>query len=122
MAQESANEEGKSSAGDKHETGRAMAQLESEKAAKQLQEAMDLLAILKRIDPEAVHQSAGLGSLVTTDQGNFYLSVAVGKVEVEGFNCFAISVNSPIGAKLLGLKVDGTTEFNGKVYKVLAVS
>jgi hypothetical protein len=39
MAQESANQEGKSSAGDKYETGRAMAQLEIEKASGQLAEA-----------------------------------------------------------------------------------
>ncbi len=35
-AQAAANEEGKSSAGDKYETGRAMAQIERDKAAQQL--------------------------------------------------------------------------------------
>ena len=37
-AQQSANQEEKSSAGDKYETGRAMAQLERDKAATQVEE------------------------------------------------------------------------------------
>ena len=41
-AQEGANNETKSSAGDKHETGRAMAQLETEKLNTQLNEANQL--------------------------------------------------------------------------------
>ena len=42
MAQESANEENKSSVGDKYETGRAMAQQERDKAAVQLTELQKL--------------------------------------------------------------------------------
>ena len=41
-AQESANAEEKSSAGDKYETGRAMMQIERDKAAQQLNESMKL--------------------------------------------------------------------------------
>ena len=49
--QSAANEETKSSAGDKHETARAMAQLEVEMNGKQLAEAERLLEGLKKIDP-----------------------------------------------------------------------
>ncbi|MCU0369347.1 MAG: 3-oxoacyl-ACP synthase, partial [Cyclobacteriaceae bacterium] len=45
-AQDSANMEEKSSAGDKYETGRAMAQLENEKALQQLAEANKLKSLL----------------------------------------------------------------------------
>ena len=48
-AQLSANEETKSSAGDKYETGRAMAQLEIEKNTAQLAEALKLKQMLKQI-------------------------------------------------------------------------
>ena len=42
-AQNGLQSESKSSAGDKHETGRAMLQLEAEKLGKQLQESLTLL-------------------------------------------------------------------------------
>ncbi len=121
LAQDGANSEDKSSAGDKHETGRAMAQLESEKAAKQMQESLDLLAVLKKINPGQASTNASLGSLVETSQGNFYLSVAAGKVELEGYQSFAISPGAPIGAKLMGLKIGESAEFNGKLFKITSL-
>ena len=48
-AQQSANSETKSTAGDKHETARAMAQLEVEMLSKQLEEVNKSIAQLKRI-------------------------------------------------------------------------
>ena len=51
-AQEAANEEGKSSVGDKYETGRAMMQIERDKAAQQLDEALKLKNIIDQISIE----------------------------------------------------------------------
>jgi hypothetical protein len=48
-AQEAANEEGKSSAGDKYETGRAMMQIERDQAAAQLDESLKLKRTLHQI-------------------------------------------------------------------------
>ena len=53
-AQNSANEETKSSAGDKYETGRAMAQLEIEKNMTQLAEAKRLKQTLEQIAPDKI--------------------------------------------------------------------
>ncbi len=118
LAQEGANSEDKSSAGDKHETGRAMAQLESEKATKQKQESLDLLAVLKKINPEQNSPQVSLGSLIETSNGNFYVSVAAGKVELDVYQCFAISPGSPIGAILMGLKKGDCADFNGKTFLI----
>jgi hypothetical protein len=49
-AQRSANEETKSSAGDKYETGRAMAQLEIEKSTLQLAESFKLKQFLEKME------------------------------------------------------------------------
>ena len=49
-AQASANEESKSSAGDKHETSKAMMQLEIEKLGTQLKEAEELSADFEKIN------------------------------------------------------------------------
>ena len=82
-AQDAANNETKSSAGDKHETGRAMAQLETEKLSKQLFEALKLEQVLSQINPNTEHKQVGLGSLVTTNNGIFYISVSLGKLEID---------------------------------------
>ena len=77
-AKESANDETKSSAGDKHETGRAMAQLEQEKNAQQLNEALALREQLNKIDPLQRSSSIQPGSFVKTNLGNFYISISAG--------------------------------------------
>ena len=70
--------ETKSSAGDKHETGRAMLQLEMEKAGQQLKSVQQMKDILARIDPEKRSELAILGSLVETSLGTyFFLSLTV---------------------------------------------
>jgi hypothetical protein len=56
QAQQAANAEEKSTAGDKYETGRAMAHLEKEKAAAQLFEANKLKEVLHKINPEITTQ------------------------------------------------------------------
>ncbi len=66
--QESLTSETKSSAGDKHETGRAMLQLEREKAGHQLVEIEKQKQILQKINVEAKHQKAALGSVIKTTQ------------------------------------------------------
>ncbi len=122
MAQESANGDSKSSAGDKHETGRAMAQLEQEKSAKQLRDALGSIELLKRIDPNSVTPHVVTGSLVTTDEGIYYISIAAGKIMLAGKEYFAVSPSSPIGKKLLGLSVGSTIELNGRKMKILQIS
>src|SRR5688500_1791797 len=85
--QRDANEETKSSAGDKYETGRAMVQQEIEKHLQQLSEAQRQMQILSEIKPDAPHLSARVGSVVRTDNGNYFLSVPAGKL-IAGQNLF----------------------------------
>src|SRR5688572_22056225 len=88
---ESVNDETKSTAGDKHETGRAMAQIEQEKAARQLAEAEKLSAALARIRSDET-TSIGTGSIVVTSSGIFFISVPLGAITVSGQSFFAISI------------------------------
>lgn len=115
-AQYAANNETKSSAGDKHETGRAMAQLETEKLSKQLAEALKLEQVISQINPEVEHKFVGLGSLITTNNGSFYISVSLGKIGLSDKTYFAISSASPIGKLLLTKKDKDSFSFNGKNY------
>ena len=117
-AQDAANSEGKSSAGDKHETGRAMAQLEREKNSKQLSEAQMLEQVALSIPPHSLGDEVRFGSAACTSNGNFFISMAAGKLEVDGTNYFAISAAAPIGQLLMGKKEGDSVEFNGKSFRI----
>ena len=118
QAQEAANEETKSSAGDKYETGRAMMQLDIEKNSTQLNEALKQKAVLDRIAPQQIHEAVRPGSLVFTDQGNFFIAISVGMLELEGVQYAVVSENSPIGSVLLGLKAGAQFTFGNKRYTI----
>jgi len=120
-AQESANQEEKSSAGDKYETGRAMAQLARDQAAQQLDEALKLKSVLDQINPGASLAKTGLGGLVITDQSRFYISVSAGKFEMDGIEYMAISPQSPIGKLLLNHQVDDVITFNKQQQTIIKI-
>ncbi len=114
----SADEETKSSVGDKYETGRAMMQLEMEKYSVQLNEAVKLKQTISQMETVVQTDVVQPGCLVRTNQGNFYISISAGPLKVNDESFFAISTASPIGTKLLGLKVKDTFNFNNKVYEI----
>jgi transcription elongation GreA/GreB family factor len=122
IAQQSANEETKSSAGDKYETGRAMAQLEIEKNGVQLAEALRLKQTLEQIMPDLETKTVRVGSLVITNQGNFYIAISAGQFSIDNEAYFVISPASPIGQKLIGLHVEQGFSFNKRDFKVLQIS
>ena len=114
-AKESKNNETKSSAGDKFETGRAMMQIEQEKNEMQLGKTLQLKSLLKQVDLKKQHETVGFGSLVITNRGKYFIAIGIGKVEVDGEICFAISVDSPVGKLLLGKRVGEEIEFRGTI-------
>ena len=120
-AQAAANDETKSSAGDKYETGRAMMHLEKEKLAGQLSEAAKMKKGLDQIDAEKTDQVAGLGSLVCTPQARYYISASIGKLKLEDQMYFAISPASPIGRALWGKREGESFTFSGKNHKIITL-
>ncbi len=123
--QDSADQESKSSAGDKYETGLSMMQLDMEKQAEQLAEAIrtrDALEKVKMLDEMgSVNGAVKPGNAVETNQGNFYISISAGQLKTNGQAYFAISPATPIGSKLMGLKVGDSFTFNGKNYTIQKV-
>lgn len=120
-AQESSNSETKSSAGDKYETGREMANAERDRNAAHMQQAQQLQAELLRISPDAPCDTVRPGALVETSLGWFYLSISAGKLTVDGRDYFAVSAAAPVAVALKGLQAGAETVFNGKKLTVLAV-
>jgi len=121
-AQESANQEEKSSAGDKYETGRAMAQLERDKAAMQVEENKKMLTVLNQISYNTSTDRVTLGSVVVTDHNKFYLSISAGKLEIGGESYVAISTQSPIGQLLLNKCAGEFLSFNNQKQTIISVS
>ena len=121
-AQSAANEESKSSVGDKYETGRAMMQQERDKNARQLAENLQIKQVLHQINYDQVHDTIQLGSLVETNQGNYYLAISAGKILLEGISYFAVSMATPIGQALQGKQQGEIVNFNGRQFNIIAVS
>ena len=122
-AQESSNSETKSSAGDKYETGRAMAQQERDRHAAQLHEAQQLLSALQKINPELASDTVRLGALASTSLGLFYLSISAGRLATSaGQDFMAVSPAAPLAVALHGRRAGEEVVFNGKAVRVLAVS
>ena len=112
--------EHKSSAGDKHETSRAMIQLEQEKLAGQLNQLQQQRETLSKID-KTIHEKIQFGSLITTSYGIFFMSIGLGKLEINYQSIFCISTSSPIGNRLLNLSIHDSYEFNGMQNTILEI-
>lgn len=116
--QKALTSETKSSAGDKHETGRAMLQLEMEKAGQQLEGIYQMKNILAKIKLKDTSELVKLGSLIATNQAIYFLAISVGEIIIENQKYYAISPSSPIGKMLLGKKVGDAFAFNGKIITI----
>lgn len=119
--QQSARSDTKSSAGDKHETGRAMAQLEIEKQQVSLGNLLAMKEVLARIDPTMRQERVREGALVRTDRGLFYIAVGLGRVVVEGVEVLVMSPQAPLAEALGRTPVGGTAHFNGVAYRVVEI-
>jgi len=118
---EAANNETKSTAGDKHETAKAMMQLEQEKLSNQLTILNSQLNDLQKIDTNKQHVIIGNGSVVRTNNGILFIGVGLGKIKVEQTTVFAISSLSPLANLLSGKKVKDAVKLNETNYIVLEV-
>ncbi len=119
--EESLLEESKSSSGDKHETGRAMLQIDRENAGKQLQEIEKLTQLLKKVDINANSDYARLGSLVYTDRFTYFISLSIGTVNVDKTSYLCVALNSPVGLLISGKRSGEEFILNGNVYKITSV-
>lgn len=108
--------ETKSTAGDKHETGRAMLQLEREKAGNQLSEAQKIKEVLIRINTNKSSNTVSLGSVVYTSNLNYFIAISAGELRVDKEIFYAISPSTPIGQLLLGKMVGDSVMFRNQKF------
>ena len=119
--EDSFHSETKSSAGDKHETGRAMLQLEREKAGNQLAELQKLNETLQRINVNQIHNKVTLGSIVKTTELNYFISLSVGEIILGNEIYFGISMATPMGKLLLSKSVGDLINFRSKEFTIVDI-
>ena len=118
---ESSNSESKSSAGDKHETSKAMMQLEIEKLGTQLKESELQLAEFEKINFNKKFQTIEQGSLVETNKGFFLIAGSIGKITVDDKMVFVISNRSPLAVVFADKQQKDSLSFNGMEYTIMAI-
>jgi hypothetical protein len=118
---ESVASDTKSSMGDKYETAREMAQQEQNKIGMQMAMLQQWQDIFARIQPTQNLTVAGIGALVHTNRGAFYLAAPMGKMVVEGKEIMVISPQSPAGKAMLGKKSGESFDLNGTLFTIEAV-
>ncbi len=121
MANSSANEDTKSSAGDKYETTREMIQQEIDKHQAAIGEAVKQKQFLQLINPERKTEVIQPGSLVTTDKNIFYISISAGALTLNGNKYMAVAAFSPIGQQMIDKKAGDSFTFNNVKHEIKQV-
>jgi len=120
-AQEAANNEEKSSAGDKYETARAMNQLETEMHSKQLAQQLRELALLHDIKADVIYREATSGACIECAETIFFIAAGLGKQIIDGKVIFFLSPHAPLAKTLLHKKTGDHFVFNGAETKIVGV-
>lgn len=97
----------KSTAGDKHETSRAMAQLEMEKLGSQLLDYQQQIQWIQQLNTSGNNASDSIktGSFIRLTNGWYFLGLGIGKVVFENKTIFCVSIQSPLGKQLFNKKI-----------------
>ena len=119
----------KGSAGDKHETGRAMMERELALSKAQLNKAEFLQNELSKISLEHKCNKVEFGALIITSGAKYFMSIGLGKVSLnldsalskDSAFFYAISGGSPLGLVLLGKQKGQNINFHGSNIEIIDV-
>ena len=120
-AQDAANNEEKSSAGDKYETGRAMAQLETNMHNMLLAGIRKEISQLQALDISRIYDSVVPGSFVRCDEVSFFITAGLGKHVINGLTIIFMSPAAPLLKEILHKKANDTFTFQGREQKILEI-
>jgi len=108
----SRNSDTKSSAGDKFETSREMAQIEIHKIENEILKTQQFITDL----------ASKASQLIITDKGAFLISIPFGKVMVNTTEVFCISNSAPITKQLVNTEISANFEYRGVTYNILDIT
>jgi hypothetical protein len=111
-AQQAANQEEKSSAGDKYETSRAMGHLQKDMHARQLAEQAKELAALHAVNVDHLYETATTGTLIQGEKIAFFIAAGLGKQLIDNKTIFFLSPQAPLAQQLQHKKAGDHFVFN----------
>lgn len=113
-------EDSKSSAGDKFETAREMAQQELVKLNTQLNEQQRLKGL---VDNQSAESSDKVqpGAVIQTNKGLFLIGIPIGNSSFEGKPIIGIGLGAPLGQLLLNKKKSDEIFFNNQQFIIEAI-
>ena len=118
--QQTANEYGAPK--DRYDSFRTQLLRKRDMFAKQLQTAYDQLDSLNRINLEKTIEKVEFGALVITNKQRLFISVGLGKINIEGEDYYAISPGVPIFEALRGMQAGDSCQFNGMEIEILSIN
>lgn len=107
-----AQNDAKSSAGDKHETGLSMMHLEQENISKKISESIAMRDVVSKINDDKVSNVVEFGSFVQVNSVYLFFSAALPKIVIEDKSVLAVSMDAPIAKELIGRKLHDKFTFN----------
>jgi hypothetical protein len=112
-AQQAANSEEKSSAGDKYETARAMGHLEKDMHTRQLMENVKELAGLQNINTHEIYSTVTTGAFVQCSSISLFIAAGAGKQVFNGQSVLFLSPGAPLAQLIKNKKAGDSFSFKG---------
>ena len=99
-AQQAANQEEKSSAGDKYETSRAMSHLDKDMHARQLAAHLLEWAYLQETDTSVLYNTPAKGAVIDCGDTSVFIGAGLGKQQFSGRTVLFVSPNAQLAIQL----------------------
>jgi len=117
--QQSANDYGLPK--DRYDSFRAQVLRKRDLFAEQYQKAMDEMDIMQKIDAKKISEKVEFGSIIITNKQKLFVSISLGKIELEKEQFYAISTQVPIYKSIQNKKAGEKFEFNGLNFEILDI-
>ncbi len=121
QAQDNANSNDKSTAGDKYEISRAMGQIDSDMNTKQLFEAEQELAFLEKVDVSQISDTIKIGSVFEMSDITFFIAIGLGPLKIEDKKVMVVSSKSPFYENIKTMQAGQVFEFLDKMDEIKMV-
>ena len=112
-AQEAANSEEKSSAGDKYETGRAMSQIERDNYAARLEEVQQEMNLLQSMDTDKIYETVNNGAVIRSGDAIYFIAIGLGVIHFRSQKVAVLSPRSPFAAAVRDKSIGDKVSFHG---------
>ncbi len=106
---------------DRYDSFRAQLLRKRDMFSQKLVKNNEQLVLLDRIDFTKKLSSVEIGALVITENQNLFISIGLGKIEIDGETYYAISPAVPVYKAMDGKKAGEEFEFNGRKNTILEI-